>query len=220
MAKIPFELKWKPQIESGEYKLETECGHPVSIMDWEWIDRNEEKCLAVKVLMDEGFNMGFLFNYDGKRHSIFPTDSDLDLFIITPEPELSEFELKLLDWLSSDTCGEIPMDEMKKCVKNRAAELLELAKKEIMDGWSHGLRDTQDFSGKAYNDGYNLGIEIGYERGKAEALKDLPRWKSDNLPTGSAALDISALCGFDFIRRAGRIVGISSLEKLPGFKED
>ena len=35
MAKIPFNVKFKPQIESGEYKVETRDGRPVRIICWD-----------------------------------------------------------------------------------------------------------------------------------------------------------------------------------------
>lgn len=76
---------------------------------------------------------------------------------------LTEFELRLLDWLSSDTSGEIPMERMKEVVKHRAAELLALAKKEL------ARRDeviTLD----------NLPpYDKGFQDGKAEAMADLER---------------------------------------------
>ena len=35
MAKIPFDIKYRPQIESGEYKVETRDGKPVRIICWD-----------------------------------------------------------------------------------------------------------------------------------------------------------------------------------------
>ena len=203
MAKIPFSIDFRPQIESGEYKLETECGRPVSIMDWEWVDRNEKKCLAVKVLMDEGFNIGYLFDYDGKRHSIFPSDSDSDLFIITPELELSEFEKKLSDvvgYAISLSVAE-PQKPTSEFVKEYAAELLALARKELVE--------EQYTSDPRKTDLYKLG--------KAEALKDLPRWEKCDwpIPKIGAHVDNSGRLIF-----CGKYVNVEDLEKLPGFKED
>ena len=157
--KIPFDIKYRPQIESGEYKLETECGHPVSIMDWEWIDRNEKKCLAVKVLMDEGFNIGYLFDYDGKRHSILPSDSDSDLFIITPEPELSEFEDALKDCVNMRG-PENPMTD--EGARNNATILRAIAFKEFKENEASHMKEA-------------------YERGKAKALRTHATELTENL---------------------------------------
>ena len=60
----------------------------------------------------------------------------IEAFIQKKLSRLTEFELRLLDWLSSDTSGEIPMERMKEIVKNRAAELLALAREQfIKDGY-------------------------------------------------------------------------------------
>lgn len=34
MAKISFDIKYRPQIESGEYRVENMAGFPVTILDW------------------------------------------------------------------------------------------------------------------------------------------------------------------------------------------
>lgn len=214
--KIPFDIKYRPQIESGEYKLETECGHPVSIMDWEWIDRNEKKCLAVKVLMEEGFNIGYIFDYDGKRHSIFPSDSDSDLFIITPELEFTDWETFISGCLQKH--GLLDCGAADRIAKECSAELLDLARKEIMDGWSRGLHDTQDISGKAYIDGHLL----GFEQGKADALKCLPRWEKCsgymiNYGSGPCLIFNG---NSKYLMIDGYQIKLDELFKLPGFKED
>lgn len=63
----------------------------------------------------------------------------IEAFIQKKLSRLTEFELRLLDWLSSDTSGEIPMERMKEVVKNRAAELLAIAKKELCNGCNANL---------------------------------------------------------------------------------
>ena len=62
--------------------------------------------------------------------------------------------------------------------------------------------------------------KAAYNFGKAEALKDLSGWSKNALTRGCAAIDISGLTGADYIRREGKLLSISDLEKLPGFKED
>ena len=76
MSKIPFDIKWKPQIESGEYKVETDCKEPVTIIKWD--------------LKNDNGNI-LCYYFDGKEDIPYVTEGK-DLFIITPEEELSEFE--------------------------------------------------------------------------------------------------------------------------------
>ena len=93
------------------------------------------------------------------------------------ETELTEFELHLLDWMSSDCNGKIPMNDMKRAVRLRAKELLELAKNEIckgctvnIEGYSKGRADAGEGYMKGYMDGYKA------------AEENSPRSLSYNLP--------------------------------------
>jgi len=220
--RIPFDIKFKPQIESGEYKVETEAGSPAKVMDWEYNARVCGKCIAIKITEGDG-DHGLLYTHEGKRASIFPAEEGIDLFLITPEPEFTEFEKRLWEIMKSEGSPIGPMDKFtqddERVFHAYSNQLLELAKKEITDGWSKGLRDTQDLSGKAYSDGY----ESGLDKGKAEALKDLPRWKrlyskekADEIPDciilGKALDNRLVHRGFE--------LKITDLEKLPGFKEE
>ena len=40
MAKIPFNIKYRPQIESGEMKVVTRRGEPVEIVYWDAVGKN------------------------------------------------------------------------------------------------------------------------------------------------------------------------------------
>ena len=58
---------------------------------------------------------------------------------------------------------------------------------------------------------------------KAEALKNLPRWKRSLMPHLSTEVKNYALEGYDtelWLLHSGRKINIKSLEKIPGFKED
>lgn len=234
--KIPFDIKFRPQIESGEYKLETECGHPVSIMDWEWIDRNENKCLAVKVLMDEGYNIGYLFDYDGKRHSIFHSDSDSDLFIVTPEEELTDFEdgLRQVCEEAVKEAAVSPYRTSEDFAKRHSAKLLSLAidarAKEMDEALEKSKLDKDSIPYHLIEFMCNLytcrnwkeieeTAELYVTRIKAAAMKDLPRWKK----SGIAFINSQSFVGRrneDELFHRDRVIALSELEKLPGFKED
>lgn len=205
MAKIPFDIKYRPQIESGEYKVETRDGRSVRIICWdkqEYAGQREEPTPIVYLLLSKGGCENIMIcATDGMYSDGLERDSDL--FIVTPEPKLTKFELQLLDWLSSDTCGEIPMEKMKECVKVRASELLDLVKKELVD-------DMQ----LQFNEAYYRGRKDG----KAKALKDLPRWSINSDPDfkpGKYFCVANAL-----ISPQGWSIPFKDLEKLPGFKED
>lgn len=220
MAKIQFTLDaW---LKDKSQKVETRDGRLVHNI-WRVKEpsytnnRKTEVCALI-----DGEEDALVF-FEGGRYlpSTKDTDSPFDLFIVTLEEELTEFEKELESFYNHhlQVCTYDNQGTVEESLHDGASKLLALAKKEIVAGWSNGLNDTQDRSGKAYSDGYNIGFEIGYERGKAEAMRGLPMWIDDGLPMGSAAIDISGLCGFNFIRRRGRLFRISDLEKLPGFND-
>ena len=95
MTKIPFDMKYRPQIESGEYKVVTREDRPVEIKIWDlkgdfpivgvYYDAKNNRETAVQVTA-EG------------RCSVTPGEEYCDdFFIITDKPELTEFEYAVQD---------------------------------------------------------------------------------------------------------------------------
>ena len=192
--KIPFNVKFRPQIESGEYKVVCcEREYPVTILMWDFKDPDGYNILAY--YEDKKGQHPLMYDNDGKLYH--DKSGIFDLFIITPEPELTEFEIRLLDWLSNDTSGEIPMERMKKVVRNRAAELHSLARKEF-ENEAPSIIEAQSF-------------KAGFKAGKAEALKDFPRWK--RIRKGERLPETSYIWDFAYGERNGG--GISTNWLLP-----
>ena len=71
--KKPFDIKYRPQIESGEYKVETRGGKPARIVCWDFMRSTDVFDLLVCI------------------------PSDLFVVISEPEPELNDFEKTLMD---------------------------------------------------------------------------------------------------------------------------
>ena len=128
MAKIPFEIKFRPQIESGEYKVETRDGRPVEIISFELTDTNG--CpIAAKFRLCAGTPVVYLFDENGKYRG--EGASDYDIFIITPEPELTEWQRSISACLQKH--GLLDCGAADRIAKESAAELLELARKEVLN---------------------------------------------------------------------------------------
>lgn len=134
MSKIPFDIKWKPQIESGEYKVETRNGLPVRIICW---DRKTKDMEILALVYDEHIDED---NEDlaevALNGRMFPRgkDHDYDLFIVTPEEEMSEFE-KAFDRIAFEYCHSEIEDEVES-IKKSAAELLAIAREQLIkDGY-------------------------------------------------------------------------------------
>ena len=192
MAKIPFSIKYRPQIESGEYKVVTSQDYPVQILKWD----------------ADNLNTPIFFSYMTKIGEYCAQTSGDDLFIITPEPELSEFEIKVREILYADKPEYSACDP--ESWKRASSELLKLARNEIVKS-GYAIVESEHY------------LEEGrknYERGKAEALKDLPRWENVKIPaTDIAKVWVDALDTF-WLQHKNKKIRVQSLEKLPGFEED
>ena len=79
MAKIPFDIKYRPQIESGEYKVETRNGRTARVVCW---DRFGTQLVALIGKEEDVLT----YNPDGTMGQMsLPSD----LFIVTPEKDLA-----------------------------------------------------------------------------------------------------------------------------------
>lgn len=91
--RIPFDIKYRAQIESGEYKIKTRDGRPARVICWDRFATKYSNNIVALITGDES-ETAYYYYQDGHLWSKAndEADSSLDLFIITPEPELSELE--------------------------------------------------------------------------------------------------------------------------------
>lgn len=127
MAKIPFNIKYRPQIESGEYKVEFD-GKPARIICWDK-KRSKDNATIVALIDDgESEHTEYFFSDGMALCATAPA-----LRIITPDEELTEFENAF-----GRAIMEVPEPEEKEewyqFLKEKAAELLSLARKEVIAG--------------------------------------------------------------------------------------
>ena len=217
MAKIPFDIKFRQQIESGEYKVETRDGRTARIICW---DRKEYNCYPIIALLEEESGNEILLTYSQNgKNVIGNSNRPSDLFLVTPEPELSEFEKKLSDIFGyaismSVSDPKKPTDEF---VREYAPELLAIARKELYTTIKRELEENPNGWAQRVEDAHNSGLKAGYKNGRAEALRDLPRWKKcgkDTLRTyGEEHFEYRG--GVCYLVMKGREIILSDLEKLP-----
>lgn len=195
MAKIEFDIKYRPQIESGEYKVETEDGREVKIISFDVPDANDCPIAGLFRLCAGTPTVG-LFDKHGSYKG--EGKSDYNLVIITPAPELTEFEKKLVKLveLSFATCTS--KNDLEECVRKHSAELFELAKDEVYSSDS-----LIEYANKAREEGRN------------EALKDLPIWKKCEIDTGQTILYKGFCKAQNYLEVDGYRIMLSDLEKLP-----
>ena len=130
MNKIPFDIKYRPEIEAGEYRVETREGEPVEIVLWDWCGGSPYPILGRVGNNGDPFIWTSFGRFDLEDS---PKDEKYDLFLVPTASELSEFENRLCEilefaWKRKDitkTNGEIIED-----AKRLGPELLALARKE------------------------------------------------------------------------------------------
>lgn len=191
MAKIPFDVKYRPQIESGEYKVETRSGKTARIVCWDRIGT------PFVVLVGRGEEV-LTYKSNGTTGQQMQLPSDL--FIVTPEEELTPFEDRLAEIIVSSQ-GLCTFDACKSEAKKSASELLALARRELHENMKEALRTE-------------------YEKGRADALKDLPRWGNNDFPEFNDRIIESIDHRTHYLLHNGKKIRIEDLEKLPGFKEE
>lgn len=247
--KIPFDIKYRLQIESGEYKVKIRDGRPARIICWE-----AKGCQPIIVLIRSAVNaeeeVVLQLCADG-RFSSDGVETLYDLFIVTPEEELSEFEHRLCEFVSYIMSLVWYNKGLKltneQIIKGWEEDILTLAKQQLLQS---GELLTQEHHEKLMETQYNETLEGVkknwrdyftpqavtdiYNAGRNDVLKDLPRWKRimDNGKVDANGCHYTdSLClikqGWYRVLSEGTLVSgdakylsVADLEKLPGFKED
>lgn len=208
-------------LKDKSQKVETRDGRPARIICTD--AKADDGACIIALIPGYGGEEAYQFFPDGRAFSSKSSDEDCaDLFLVTPEPELSEFEKKLSDVFGyaismSVSDPQKPTDEF---VREYAPELLAIARKELYTTIKRELEENPNGWVQRVEDAHNSGLKAGYKNGRAEALKDLPRWKKENsFETEGTFIGLKGKeC---FVVKDGYSVPVTELlTKLPGFKED
>lgn len=248
--RIPFDIKHRDKIESGEYKVETRDGRSARIICWDVISNSP----IVALLM---FNDGTEFIGEFTREGNYwnsKMESCKDLFIVIPNPEMSEFEKAVSKYRpQSDTLETIQRiaTELLSLARNEFNKQIENDYREIIHGaYERGKADAEQEverriqSGelmtqehheilmatlnkaheeeleKAYKNSDEVQYRKGYEKGKEDALNNLPRWKKCPENDYYACVYNCAKREDSLLYYNGHTLRLIDLEKLPGFNEE
>jgi len=122
-----FDIKYRPQIESGEYKVETRDGRKARIIHWD-LNCTSPIVAVMDAHIDLPGEIVDVFSVSGRAFD--DLESPSDLFIVTPEEELTEFEKAIKDMIKPYAAW--PDDIFKE----ESAKLLFLAREQfIKDGY-------------------------------------------------------------------------------------
>lgn len=212
MAKIPFDIKYRPQIESGEYKVETRDGRAARITCWDLkhgayvivaaIQEGCDEC-SVELYTDKGF------------YWTGDSPCGYDLFLITTEPVVEETEderarkeiygflnrvlkdknvlLLIADRIGDDVPNMIPgwISYIEKQKEQKPADIdletLVIELEETIGTSPHSREAIKEFFQKALN-----------------SFCPLPHWKPSNLEHGALRTAISVLTEERNFQRAGK----------------
>ena len=157
--KIPFNIKYRPEIESGKYKVVSEFGEPTRIICW---DSKYHSNLPVIALIDDGDGEDMVHVSSDGKSEIDQRKGFTRLVIVTDEPEeLTEFEKEVKKIFLA-----IPhqTSQLDSYVKEKSCELLTLAKETLeKEGWVGDMRELW----------YSKGHLEGYAKGQEDAEKRL-----------------------------------------------
>lgn len=142
--KIPFDINYRPQIERGEFKVVTADDHPVRICCWD----AEEDWPIVALVKDYNDKSDYCYPMMCDSAGVSATKGkDKQLFIVTPDPELTEFEEAYLRIVHLLTPKDIlPSFIEKHNLREHCNELLEVAKKQFdsdLPKWKKVEADVQ-----------------------------------------------------------------------------
>ena len=202
MEKFSLE-KW---LQDKSRKVVTRDGRPVRIICW---DRNTTywKIIALVTSPDGSTENPYTYDVNGNESDGCLHDHRNDLFFA--DDELTEFEKEVKDLMNS-CCNEIEeADITNELAKEAALNLLDLARKELQPEFE-----------KELDNAYKTADNVQYQKGKQDALKDLPKWEHNIMfPKGFS--DIAAQGFVDcvysdgYLRHGKYQIKMSDLEKLP-----
>ena len=197
--KIPFNIKYRPQIESGEYKVVTRDGNSVRIICWDrLVTEHYDNYNIVALVTETEYESTHYYYQDGHlwNKAKGEGDSSLDLFIVIPKSELTDFEEKVKELIGSyPVATKENKGGLLYEVQKAAAELLELAKKEICKGCTVGLDQ--------------------YWKGREDARKEAEKSYTFHYPTHEPPCHYGGICTNPFkdcinCPRTGGDIGIST----------
>ena len=201
MAKIAFDIKYRPEIESGKYKV---------------VERSTNReCtfLSKDDLVIIYFNgIAYVYDYEHARFNCQMGYGEFD--ILTDEPELTEFEKAYLRSKHHVEPEDVlPEFLFNNKVRENAQKLLDVARKQLQP-------EIDAEIDKAYKNS----DAVQYRRGKEDALKDMPHWKhvyAGAAGSGDGRNIYLIRDGIDSYRLSPVIVGgddylvLPELDKLP-----
>ena len=173
--KTAFNIKFRPEIEAGKFKVVTADGRPVTIQRWDM--KGNYPILACTMVKqcnwegDESWDEERPFAYDKDGHAAGTAPADkLELFLISEDPELTEFEYAVQEIFYKGRETDIDL------LKITSGTLLKVARKQLTEELPHWRKCEVDprFPGviRSYVGYWEY---MGYEINLEEVFNKLPK---------------------------------------------
>lgn len=244
MKTIEFDIKLRPEIESGKYRVVTASGKQAKVLDWEFL-RGGSKVLVVKVRDYEAHEEAYFYNPSGTKIS----SEDDRLLLKTDEMEMDDFQTELSkvicsavgavrterkdnpdgDMEFSNLMAVMHSDKLASIVRMRLGHevdaLIDRQKDDIFaQGTAKGRADAMR---EAENDGKaGTYFKWGKLAGEFDLWAKLPRWKPLGAVNGIDGGRNNGVCIQNIcfagggvvpcLVMDGRYIELSELDKLKG----
>lgn len=244
--KIDFDIIFRPQIESGKYKVVTACGVPVEIVKWDCKGR----CPILAVWEEDGTSCCRFLTEHGS------TENEKEWFyILTAPPEMTGFEkafYETVQYLLNLPREEVQdnTDLVTNIIDNYKDELLDAAAKQlgvdtgqarkdedrpdpgpvpdslwpksVVDNLMREVDKNTEVILRQFRESpwYREAYSKGYTDGRSESMEDLPSWKraGEDMNIGCLVWDEQRNFHLymDRVRKGELYISISDILRLPG----
>ena len=172
MMKTPFTLdSW---LKDKSQKVETRDGRSVRII---YTDADGSSPIIGLIYSSDGEEMPIQCHIDGKFSESEDIETNYDLFLVTPEPELTEWEEAVREEIRKHHLVKVTVEGLKESAKG----LLAIATKDYIH-----KSEVDAMLEKAYKNQDDVVFRHGFERGKESAQKDIARVLQTEYEKGKA----------------------------------
>lgn len=180
---VDFDPKYREEVESGKYQVETLDGHQVRIICWD-ADKGFNLAIGpiIALVAAEGEDRPLIIEYekDGKMFDYY--EDGFSLRIKTDEDALSPVEEQLSNMLMdvAEHSREDLIEYYHPVILDAAKRELEVSEKaKYHEAYTKGFETGRSLHDEDITEAWKKGNDVGYADGKSDALMALPSWIYD-----------------------------------------
>ena len=150
---IPFNIKYRPQIESGEYKVRTASGKPARVVCWDYKSQFKET-IYVLITTSDGYEYGCPYTEDGRY--VGNNENYLIIEDGRPDPR-TRWENKVMEILENTASIEKTAEALYDAAQRENYDrMLDAARSQVINTPLHDGVVIEGTNGAARDDGPEL----------------------------------------------------------------